>query len=79
MDNFMFPITIRLFAELQDGRFTQQERMVAENITVRDIVRDLKILDHEFGIALVNKKVVDLNYVVKQGETLSLYPQIGGG
>ena len=75
----MFPITIRLFAELQDGRFTQQERMVAENITVRDIVRDLKILDHEFGIALVNKKVVDLNYVVKQGETLSLYPQIGGG
>jgi len=72
-------VTVRLFAGLQDGRFPTQETRVAQKSTVENIVQKLGIPDHEFGLALVNGSVATLTHVLEEGDTLSLYPLVGGG
>ena len=72
-------ITVKLFATFRTGRFSIETREYPEETTVRQIVRELEIPESELGILLVNSRHVDLERVMADGETLAIFPLLGGG
>ena len=72
-------VTVKLFATFRDGRFKVEERDLPEESQVLDLLEPLNILPEEIAICLVNGRNVDEKHVLKAGDTLALFPPVGGG
>lgn len=72
-------ITIRLFATFRVGRFKSEEREVPSGTDIVDIVRELEIPDDELGVVMVNGRHSTITQNLKEGDSLSLFPLVGGG
>ncbi|MGB9082849.1 MAG: MoaD/ThiS family protein [Desulfuromonadaceae bacterium] len=72
-------ITVKLFATFRNGRFklSEQEHPVGTNC--RTIVLGLGLTEEEIGVVMVNGRHATLDHVLQEGETLSLFPLVGGG
>ena len=71
-------ITIKLFAAFRKGRFDAEVREVSPGTTVSDVV-DLLRLPGSIGILFVNSRHADLSQELADGDTLSIFPLVGGG
>lgn len=72
-------ITVKLFATFRVDRFKVEERDVPSGTEVGHIVRDLELSENELGIVLVNGRHATLDQPLNEGDTLSLFPLVGGG
>lgn len=72
-------ITVKLFATFRLGRFAIEEREYPEGTRVRDIVEELALSEQELGILLINSRHVELDRVLTEGDTLAIFPLVGGG
>jgi molybdopterin converting factor small subunit len=72
-------VKVRLFASLRVGRFTEKEVGWFEGMTVRRVLEDLAIDKKEVGTLFVNSRHVEAEYELAEGDTLSIFPLIGGG
>jgi sulfur-carrier protein len=72
-------VTVRLFANFRIGRFKEETREYQATATVRHIVDDLGIPDAEVGIIFINGRSAVMDQVLAEGDTLSLFPLVGGG
>ena len=72
-------ITLNLFAVLRIGRFTEKELDVAFGSTVGDVVKGLALPPEHVDILLVNGRHVDKEYLLQDGDLLSLLPMVEGG
>ncbi len=72
-------ITVKLFAGFRNDRFKVDDLEFPENATVADVLGALKINEPELGVAMINGRHVAKDQVLKGGETLSLFPKVGGG
>jgi molybdopterin converting factor small subunit len=72
-------ITVKLFATFRTGRFAIEERDYPEGTTVAQIVDELALPHAQLGILMVNSRHVDLDRVLADGETLAIFPLVGGG
>jgi len=72
-------ITVKLFATFRQGRFDIEDRNYPDGTTVNEVVRDLNLSEPELGILMVNSRHVDLDRVLSEGETLAIFPLVGGG
>lgn len=72
-------ITVKLFANLRQGRFKVQDGIYPDTTAVADIVSLLSIPPGELGIIFVNGKSAEVTSVLQEGDTLSLFPLVGGG
>jgi sulfur carrier protein len=72
-------VTIKLFATLRDGRFKVENRELPKESRVKDILSSLGIAPEEVAICLVNGRDVNDNHVLSDGDTLALFPPVGGG
>ncbi len=72
-------LTIRLFANFRDGRFKEAAREVDPGTTVGQIADALKIPRDEVGVLLVNGRHAEFDHALKAGDTVSIFPQVGGG
>lgn len=72
-------INVKLFATLRDGRFKEEKANMNENTQVSDVISKYNIPKEEVKICLVNGRDADLNQTLKNGDTLSLSPPVGGG
>ncbi len=72
-------ITIKLFATLQKGRFDIETREIAPDTPIQSIIEDLGISKEEAAIIFVNHKHAPLDYQLKEGDILAIFPPIGGG
>ena len=70
---------VKLFASLRDGRFTEREWSCPKDTTVRSILQQLNIAENDAGIILVNSRHVELDRVLTEGDTLAIFPVVGGG
>lgn len=72
-------ITVKLFASFRNERFkvAQQER--PEGTDCRKIVLELGLTEEEIGIILVNSRHATLDHLLQDGDTLALFPLVGGG
>ncbi|WP_312832141.1 MoaD/ThiS family protein [Sedimentibacter saalensis] len=72
-------VNVKLFATLRDGRFKEEKTNINENTQVSDVISKYNIPKEEVKICLVNGRDADLNQTLKNGDTLSLFPPVGGG
>jgi len=72
-------VTIKLFATFRDGRFKAQEQELPEGTCVLDVIQPLNIKPEELAICLLNGKDANEHSVLKDGDTLALFPPVGGG
>lgn len=72
-------VNVKLFATLRDGRFKEEKANINENTQISDVISKYNIPKEEVKICLVNGRDADLNQTLKNGDTLSLFPPVGGG
>jgi sulfur-carrier protein len=72
-------ITVKLFATFRNGRFKVALQEFPEGIVCRTIVLGLGLTEEEIGIVLVNGRHGTLDHVLQDGDTLALFPLVGGG
>lgn len=72
-------ITIKLFATFRTGRFRQATRVYPDNINCSQVAADIGISTEELGIILVNGKHRLPEDFLHDGDSLSLFPLLGGG
>ena len=72
-------VTIKLFATFRDGRFKVEERDLPEESRVLDVLQPLNITPEEIAICLVNGRDTNEQHVLKNGDTIALFPPVGGG
>jgi molybdopterin synthase sulfur carrier subunit len=72
-------VTVKLFANFRQGRFNVEIRQYPPGTTVGKIVEEIGIPENELGILLVNSRHVGLDRELHDGDTLALFPLVGGG
>jgi molybdopterin converting factor small subunit len=72
-------VTVKLFAFFRDGRFDIEIFEYPEGTTVADVADALKLPHAELGIMMINSRHVKLERVLLEGDTLALFPLLGGG
>jgi molybdopterin converting factor small subunit len=72
-------VTVKLFANFRQGRFNIEVRQYPPGTTVGQIVEEIGIPKNELGILLVNSRHVALDRELQDGDTLALFPLVGGG
>jgi molybdopterin converting factor small subunit len=72
-------ITVKLFASFRTGRFDIEVRNYPDGTTVADVSDSLSLPQSELGIMMVNSRHVKLDRVLVDGDTLALFPLLGGG
>lgn len=72
-------VTIKLFATFRDGRFKVEERDLPEGSCVLDVLQPMDIKAEEIAICLLNGKDANEHNVLNDGDTLALFPPVGGG
>ena len=72
-------VTVKLFATFRDGRFKVEEWDLPEGSRLMDVLQPLNIEPEEVAICLVNGRNVNEQHVLKDGDTIALFPPVGGG
>jgi sulfur-carrier protein len=72
-------VTLKLFATFRTGRFSKEIREYAPGITVKSILNELKLPEDDIGATLINGIHVEEDAELKDGDTLSIFPLVGGG
>ncbi len=73
-------VEMRLFASLQKWQpASAGSHVLAGAATVRDLARENGIPENEIAIIFVNGRRAELGSALANGDTVSLFPLIGGG
>ena len=76
----MIQINLKLFATLTDYIPECPEKFpVKKGITLNDLVIELKIPMNNVKLIFINGRKQDLDYLLKDGERVGLFPPVGGG
>jgi len=71
-------VTVKLFATFREGRFVEEVREYAPAATVADVVSDLA-LEEKVAIIFLNNRHAGRDEPLSDGDTLALFPPVGGG
>lgn len=72
-------VTVKLFATFRNGRFKIEPRELPEGTDVRAVVLSLGLTEEEIGIIMLNGRHGELDSTLRENDTLSLFPLVGGG
>ena len=72
-------IIVKLFATFRADRFDIEAREYPAGTTVAQIVDELGLSRDKLGIVMVNSRHVELGRELHDGDTLALFPLVGGG
>lgn len=72
-------ITVKLFASFRTGRFEIKTADYPPGTTVADVADSLNLPQSELGIMMINNRHVKLDRLLEAGDTLALFPLLGGG
>ncbi len=77
----MIQVTVKLFAQYRDNRFKVKEIGYKDGTTAQDIIEDLGIHNDKLplGVLMINSKHQEETTLMRDGDTISLFPKVGGG
>lgn len=75
----MMEVNVKLFASLREGRFKANKMEVGEGSKVLDVIEKCELPLDEVAITMVNGRDVDNNHTLQAGDTVSVFPPVGGG
>jgi molybdopterin converting factor small subunit len=78
--SYMISITIKLFADLTQFGPAKAEENLPEGSSINTIFEKYRIPKEKKTIILVNRKPsYDRNTVLKDGDTIAIFPPLAGG
>lgn len=72
-------VKVRLFATLRNNREKEMLMDLPQDSTPRDIIGRLNIAEEEAAIILINSVGSKLDTVLRDNDTVSIFPPVGGG
>ncbi|NIQ93785.1 MAG: MoaD/ThiS family protein [Desulfuromonadales bacterium] len=72
-------VTVKLFANFRLGRFKVRESDLPPGTTCLGVVESLDINEKEIGVVMVNGRHAPLTHKLVEGDTVSIFPLVGGG
>jgi len=72
-------VTVKLFATFREGRFKEERRSYPDQMTIGQIIEELELPKAELGAILLNSRHVEKDVAMQDGDTLSIFPLVGGG
>lgn len=72
-------VNVKLFATLREGRFKAETTDLEEDSKVYDVIKKYDLPFEEVAICYVNGRDADNDHVLRDGDTVSLFPPVGGG
>jgi molybdopterin converting factor small subunit len=72
-------VTVKLFATFRTGRFGSESRIYDPGTTVKNIIDELNLPEDDIGATLINGRHVEEDCELQDGDTLSIFPLVGGG
>ncbi len=72
-------VTVKLFATFRTGRFDVAQLEYPAGTTAGGIVDALRIPRDEIGILMVSGRHAELDQQPAPGDTVSIFPLVGGG
>lgn len=72
-------IKVKLFATLRRGRRKEVGLELAAGAAVRQVMEALNIPEEDVAILLVNGRDATLTESLAEGDTVSIFPPVGGG
>lgn len=75
----MINVKVRLFANLRENRDKEIMIELGEGSTIKDIIEILNISREDAAILLVNGLGAELDKILEDNDTVSIFPPLGGG
>ncbi len=74
-------ITVKLFAQYRKDKFKAEKLSYPDGTTVGDVIAQtgINVQDYPIGVMIVNGRHVQEEHILKDGDTLALFPKVGGG
>jgi sulfur-carrier protein len=72
-------IKVKLFATLRNGREKEMLMDFEESMNPRGIIEILNINEADIAILLINGRDGELDRELVDGDTVSIFPPVGGG
>lgn len=72
-------VTVKLFATLRQGRFDIDTLDLPPKTTVGDVIQTLGIPEKEVTLIFINGRHGELSSELHDGDTLGMFPPVGGG
>jgi molybdopterin synthase sulfur carrier subunit len=72
-------LKIKLFASLRKGRFDKATMEFPAGTTVNDIIDKLALPKDDITLVFLNGRHSQLTATPQEGDTLALFPAVGGG
>ena len=72
-------INVKLFAPLQKGRFERAEVDLPLDSSMAGLLEKLYISPSDVGILVVNDRDATFSQILKEGDSVTIIPAIGGG
>ncbi|MCX8022023.1 MAG: MoaD/ThiS family protein [Syntrophorhabdaceae bacterium] len=72
-------VTVKLFASLKKGRFDEKSFTFPEGTTLSDVISSLGLPKEEVVLIFVNGRHMFPESTPSDGDTISLFPAVGGG
>lgn len=72
-------VNVKLFATLREGRFKEESAEMQDNSRVMDVIQKYNLPFEEVAICLVNGRDADNERILQNGDTVALFPPVGGG
>ena len=72
-------VTVKLFATLRKDRFDEKDLALADGITAGETINMIAIPPTEVTLIFVNGRHSTPETKLAEGDTLALFPPIGGG
>ncbi len=72
-------VEVKLFAYFRDNRFKIKTFDLPPKTTVRMVITEHGIDPDEVGVTMINGRHCQLDTVLNAGDSLGIFPMIGGG
>ncbi|HNX92276.1 MAG TPA: MoaD/ThiS family protein [Syntrophomonas sp.] len=72
-------VKVKLFATFRKGRFKEQEMELENGCTVGWVIDHLRLPRRELGVVFLNGLSAADTRQLQDGDTLSIFPMVGGG
>lgn len=72
-------IMVKLFANLRDQREKEQFMTLAQGANPGQVMEALHIAAEDVAIIMINGRRTEPDAVLQEGDTLALFPPVGGG
>ncbi len=74
-------VTVKLFAQYREGKFKVEQRQYPEGTTVGEVIAETGIAVDRYpiGVMIINGRHVEEDRILEAGDTLALFPKVGGG